>query len=211
MQAVWDFWANYYNKLWVQKYSLKPSRDKVIDIIKKTKIKNGDLLDMGCGTGQLLEDIYKEFGKDFDLCGADYSENMIKQALRNLKINNIEAELIHTDVCDIKEKICRKFDVITCTHSLPFYENKEKALSDMADLLKEKGCIIVVCGLENGFKDRFGCGIFKIMTGAPHYPNLKEYRGFAGDKLKFMGACRINKALFIPSIVAVVYKKHPVQ
>jgi methyltransferase type 12 len=58
MKSIWDFWANYYNKLWVQKYSLKPSRDKVIDIIKKTKIKNGDLLDMGCGTGQLLEDIY---------------------------------------------------------------------------------------------------------------------------------------------------------
>jgi methyltransferase type 12 len=47
MKSIWDFWANYYNKLWVQKYSLKPSRDKVIDIIKKTKIKNGDLLDMG--------------------------------------------------------------------------------------------------------------------------------------------------------------------
>ena len=65
MKSIWDFWANYYNKLWVQKYSLKPSRDKVISIIKKTGIDRGSLLDMGCGTGQLLEQINKEFGNKF--------------------------------------------------------------------------------------------------------------------------------------------------
>ena len=197
MQAVWDFWANYYNKLWVQKYSLKPSRDKVISIIKKIGIDRGSLLDMGCGTGQLLEQIHKEFGNKFSLSGADYSVNMIKQARRNLKIKDIGAKLFNTDVSDI----------ITCTHSLPYYRNQEKALSDMADLLREKGYIIVICASVNNFYDRIACSLLKLTTGKAHYPCIKELKSFAKDKLRFMGSCRIKKAFFMPNIVAVVYKR----
>ena len=207
MQAIWDFWANYYNKLWVQKYSLKPSRDKVISIIKKTGIDRGSLLDMGCGTGQLLEQIHKEFGNKFLLSGADYSVNMIKQARRNLKIKDIEAELFNTDIIDIKENIAEDFDIITCTHSLPYYKNQEKALADMADLLKEKGYIIVICASANNFYDRLACSLLKLTTGKAHYPSIKELKSFAKDKLRFMGSCRIKKALFMPNIVAVVYKR----
>ena len=207
MKAVWDFWANYYNKLWVQKYSLKPSRDKVISIIKKTGIDRGSLLDMGCGTGQLLEQIHKEFGNKFSLSGADYSVNMIKQARRNLKIKDIGAKLFNTDVSDIKECIAGDFDIITCTHSLPYYRNQEKALSDMADLLKEKGYIIVICASVNNFYDRLACSLLKLTTGKAHYPSIKELKSFAKDKLRFMGSCRIKKSFFMPNIVAVVYKR----
>lgn len=207
MKGIWDFWANYYNKLWVQKYSLKPSRDKVISIIKKTGIDRGSLLDMGCGTGQLLEQIHKEFGNKFLLSGADYSVNMIKQARRNLKIKDIEAELFNTDISDIKENIAEDFDIITCTHSLPYYKNQEKALLDMADLLKEKGYIIVICASANNFYDRLACSLLKLTTGKAHYPSIKELKSFAKDKLRFMGSCRIKKAFFMPNIVAVVYKR----
>jgi methyltransferase type 12 len=207
MKSIWDFWANYYNKLWVQKYSLKPSRDKVINIIKKTGIDRGSLLDMGCGTGQLLEQIHKEFGNKFLLSGADYSVNMIKQARRNLKIKGIEAELFNTDVSDIKENIAEDFDIITCTHSLPYYKNQKKALLDMADLLKEKGYIIVICASVNNFYDRLACSLLKLTTGKAHYPSVKELKSFAKDKLRFMGSCRIKKVFFMPNIVAVVYKR----
>ena len=207
MKSIWDFWANYYNKLWVQKYSLKPSRDKVISIIKKTGIDRGSLLDMGCGTGQLLEQIHKEFGNKFLLSGADYSVNMIKQARRNLKIKDIEAELFNTDISDIKENIAEDFDIITCTHSLPYYKNQEKALSDMADLLKEKGYIIVICASANNFYDRIACSLLKLTAGKAHYPCVKELKSFAKDKLRFMGSCRIKKVFFMPNIVAVVYKR----
>ena len=207
MKSIWDFWANYYNKLWVQKYSLKPSRDKVISIIKKTGIDRGSLLDMGCGTGQLLEQIHKEFGNKFLLSGADYSVNMIKQARRNLKIKDIEAELFNTDISDIKKNIVEDFDIITCTHSLPYYKNQKKALLDMADLLKEKGYIIVICASVNNFYDRLACSLLKLTTGKAHYPSIKELKSFAKDKLRFMGSCRIKKAFFMPNIVAVVYKR----
>ena len=162
---------------------------------------------MGCGTGQLLEQIHKEFGNKFLLSGADYSVNMIKQARRNLKIRDIKAELFNTDISNIKENIAEDFDIITCTHSLPYYKNQEKALSDMADLLKEKGYIIVICASVNNFYDRFACSLLKLTTGKAHYPCVKELKSFARDKLRFMGSCRIKKAFFMPNIVAVVYKR----
>lgn len=207
MKAIWDFWANYYDKLWVQKYSLKPSRDKVISIIKKIKPNKSSLLDIGCGTGQLLERIHSEFGDGFLLSGMDYSKNMIKQAVRNLKIKGIEAELINADVSCIKENISETFNIITCTHSLPYYKNQEKAISDMTDLLKERGYIIVVCASVNNLYDTLACSILKLTTGRAHYPSIKELKGFAKDKLKFMGFWRIKKAFFMPNIIAVVYKR----
>ena len=207
MKNIWDFWANYYNKLWVQRYSLKPSRDKVIDIIKRTKLKRGSLLDIGCGTGQLIEQIYSKFEDRFLLVGADYSKNMLKQARRNLKTHGIKAELIYTDVTYIKENVEKRFDIITCTHSLPYYKNQEKAISDMADLLNTNGYIIVICASVNNLYDLFACSILKFTTGKAHYPSIKELKNFAKDKLRFIGFCRIKKAFFVPSIVAVVYKK----
>lgn len=207
MKAIWDFWASYYNKLWVQKYSLEPSRNKVISIIKKTGPDKGSIFDMGCGTGQLLEQIYAEFGNNFLLSGADYSANMIKQARKNLKIRGIKAELVNSDVSDIKENIKGEFDIITCTHSLPYYRVQKKALSDMADLLKKEGCLIVVCASTNNIYDRLAFSMLKLTTGKAHYPSIKELKSFAKDKLRFMGSCRIKKAFFMPNIVAVVYKR----
>ena len=240
MKTVWDFWANYYNRLWVQKYSLKPGRDKVISIIKKIGFEEGSLLDIGCGTGQLLERIHAEFGDKILLTGADYSKNMLKQAKKNLKTQNIKVslhvpvlgttprikvgahpaslnldrchrtykvKLIHTDVNDIKENVSNKFDIITCTHSLPYYKNQEKAIFDMADLLKDKGYIIVICASVNNIYDRLVCSILKLTTGRAHYPSVKELKGFAKNKLKCIGFCIIKKAFFMPNIVAVVYKR----
>jgi len=207
MKGIWNFWANYYDKLWVQKYSLKPSRDKVISIIKRLNLKKGSLLDIGCGTGQLLEQVYFELGEGFVLSGADFSKNMLRQAEKTLKNCRIKAKLVHSDVSNIKENIKGSFDIITCTHSLPYYKNKEKAISDMADLLKKDGHIIVVCASVNNLYDAFACSVLKLTTGKADYPSVRELKSFAKNKLKVVGVYRIKKAFFMPNIAAVVYKR----
>ena len=50
MFNIWNFWADKYDKLWVQKYSLKPTRNYIVKALSKY-IKNDGIkvLDLGCG------------------------------------------------------------------------------------------------------------------------------------------------------------------
>ena len=56
---IWNFWAKRYERLWVQKYSLKPTRDYVANTISKYIKSEGitKILDLGCGPGELIRDL----------------------------------------------------------------------------------------------------------------------------------------------------------
>ena len=71
---IWDFWAKRYNKLWVQKYSLRPS----IEYLLETELegKNLKILDLGSGPGELIEELYKK-NADLNIAAIDFSEEMI--------------------------------------------------------------------------------------------------------------------------------------
>ena len=61
-ELVWNRLAIKYDRLWVQKYSLSPTRKKVIKLIKEFDLVNNfKLLDCGCATGQLIEEITKTY------------------------------------------------------------------------------------------------------------------------------------------------------
>jgi ubiquinone/menaquinone biosynthesis C-methylase UbiE len=78
MLNIWNFWANKYDRLWVQKYSLKPTRNYILsslsDIKKDEKVK---LLDLGCGPGELISELTEKFN-NMEITGIDFSEKMLK-------------------------------------------------------------------------------------------------------------------------------------
>ena len=52
-QNIWDFWAKHYEGLWVQRVSLKPTREYVAQKVgSMIQEKAQTLLDLGCGTGE---------------------------------------------------------------------------------------------------------------------------------------------------------------
>ncbi len=99
------------------------------------------VLDMGCGTGAMLERISKENPKA-NLFGLDLSENMIKVAEKK-KIPR--AEYVVGDAEDLPYEN-EKFDVVICNQSFHHYPNPRKAFEGAYRVLKQSG-IFIVCDM----------------------------------------------------------------
>ena len=72
---VWEKLAHKYNRLWVQKYSLGPTRREILKIALPMLEENPNLkiLDIGCGTGQLIGEISSQY-KELYYLGIDVAK-----------------------------------------------------------------------------------------------------------------------------------------
>lgn len=96
------------------------------------------LLDLGCGTGELLKEIYL-LGITDKLIGMDISPNMISVAKQ--KLSNT-AKLILGD----SEKLPfqkNSFDVVVCNDSFHHYPSPDKVLEEVSRVLKKEGLLII--------------------------------------------------------------------
>ncbi|HAE43242.1 MAG TPA: hypothetical protein DCG34_10055, partial [Clostridiales bacterium] len=113
-RRIWNFWSKHYEDLWVQELSLVPTRDNVIselEAIIKDKGKSYSILDIGCGTGQLLNELTQVFS-DYKIkfSGLDFSEGMIIEA----KKKNPAITFHRMNVEDL-EAVTEKYDIVICT------------------------------------------------------------------------------------------------
>lgn len=180
---IWDFWATRYSSLWVQKYSLGPTREKVKTIVKsfaslpespchadsEPTQAGFSLLDIGCGTGELLYDLRDVPG--IKRSGLDFSEGMISESEKR------NPDVTHY-IMDVRvlEAIEERFDIITCTHSLPYYPSKRETLTEISRLLNENGRAIFAFASGNSCFDRAVLLFVKLTTGPASYPGDREFR-----------------------------------
>ncbi len=112
MKSVWDFWARFYDHLWVQKVSLRPTRKLVNEQLCSLARQRGKLaiLDVGCGTGQQYGELMGVLGTDgFDYVGFDISAAMIHQARGKFPTGDFRV----CDVAGFKSK--GLWDAIICS------------------------------------------------------------------------------------------------
>lgn len=130
-------WAEYIEEL-IQKYN-------------KSRNEKLQLLDIGCGTGALLEFLDSD---KYSILGIDKSSEMINQARRkNIKNSEFRA----ADILDFNSE--KKFDIIISTFdSLNYildYEDIEKVFSKTYDLINEEGIFIFDITTENNSLEYF--------------------------------------------------------
>ncbi|MGI6224977.1 MAG: class I SAM-dependent methyltransferase [Peptococcales bacterium] len=202
-QSIWDFWANRYEKLWVQKYSLKPTRDLLIAELRKHLLainlqENINLLDVGCGTGQLLEEIKENINHpNLDLSGIDRSIPMIAVA----KKKHLTANLQIGDALDLPFSDSQ-FDIVTCSHSFPYYQDKLRALQEFKRVVKPGGIIFLIQVSENNLYDKLIMKLVKLTTGPAAYPSraeIKEMVKRAG--LNLVEQKKLENIFFVPNII----------
>lgn len=199
--TIWNFWADKYDKLWVQKYSLKPTRNYILNVMKEFKHKDIKVLDLGCGPGQLIYELSEKY-KNLKITGVDFSHKMLLIS----KSINPQATHINLDAHELY-KLKDSFDIIICTHSLPYYKEPENVMKELKRLLNDNGRIFMGFASGNNFYDKFVLFFVKLTTGPANYPSDENFRKIVSSYFKVENLKIIKEKSFMPRIAVYTLKK----
>ena len=194
----WEKLARKYNRLWVQKYSLGPTRREVLKLLLPRLQANPclRLFEAGCGTGQLISEISARYPQA-EYLGIDAARNMIRIAKKNVK-----GQKIRFRTCPGEEfRSTDKYDMILCTHAFPYFPEKEAALRKFAWLCSPGAAVIIVNSSTNSLKDLIINFFLKATTSRARYLSIKEMKalfrktGFDLKKVKI-----IRERFYMPTI-----------
>lgn len=202
---IWNFWAQRYHKLWVQKWSLAPTRKAIIDYLRHAHSNHNtvNLLDMGCGTGQLIGEIKRELTDySFAIVAVDYAPKMIEIA----KQDNPDVNFVCSDV-QAFNCLEKAFDTIICTHSFPYYHKQRQVLEKFNQLLTDEGTLLLAQASAHRLYDRFVMRLVKLTTGRAHYPSPGQIEQLSSGLFKLQAVQRIKTKCFMPALYLFILKK----
>ena len=130
-------WSKTYDSLgirfWMRRFQ--------IPALREIKFQPGiKILDLSCGTGELLQDLYRRGKGKIKLFGLDISEEMLEMARKKLPL---EVTLVRGDVHRLPFD-SGEFDYVLCTEAFHHYHSKYQAVTEMKRVLKNDGKIIIV-------------------------------------------------------------------
>lgn len=113
-------------------------RKKTINILNLNR--NHKVLDLCCGTGQMVYYACKKVEKDTEVIGLDFNEDMLNVGYKRLNesIEDYKFKLLQGDAQALPFDDC-SFDCITIAFGLRNIPDKAKALSEMYRVLKPGG------------------------------------------------------------------------
>lgn len=144
----------------------------------------GKLLDVGCGTGNILCKLVN--GKR-ELFGIDLSENMVRECSKRME-DSAEIKVADAEHMPYKDNF---FDVLICNASFHHYPHPEEVLKEMKRVLKSGGRLLIgegyaiqpfraILNLSFHFSDS---GDFKSY-GKHEFIRMLEDNGFKIDEVK---------------------------
>ena len=100
------------------------------------------VLDAGCGTGLLLEQMAISVGDSGRVVGVDYSPDMLDMARHRCQdLGNVELHQGSVEQLDFESE---KFDVVSCTQTLLYVAQVETALGEIHRVLKPHGRVGII-------------------------------------------------------------------
>jgi len=152
---------------------LKPVRDSIIDLIEP----KSNVLEIGCGTGQLLFDLREKInfgvGLDIDQQMINFSVNKVEKLnVKNLAFFKARIETIK----DCSDPIPPDSKVDICTATLCIHEMKQDvalaALNEMTNLSKK--VIIADFSRARSLRAKMAIEIDEAISG--HYSQYRAYK-----------------------------------
>mgnify|MGYP002153771651 CR=1 FL=1 len=170
---------------------------KKIALVGSLLRKGGKLLDVGCGTGELIEAVsgFHDF-----VVGIDVSNSCVefcKARLRHLS----GVEIIHASADDIGWLFRREvFNVCTVLDVLEHLQDPRSVLKGIHEVLLNRGQIVVTC--PNWYD--------KIEIAARRSPHVRSFSSFGWKKLleKSGFQCRTVRAVGFPVLDVEPFAKY---
>ncbi|MBI2102957.1 class I SAM-dependent methyltransferase [Candidatus Woesearchaeota archaeon] len=136
-KAFFDRWSKTYDSLgirfWMRRFQVPALRE--IQFNSEIKI-----LDLSCGTGELLQELYNRDKRKIKLYGLDVSGKMLEVARKKLPS---QVTLVKGDVHSLPFG-SEEFDYVLCTEAFHHYYSQSRAIAEMKRVLKSSGKIIIV-------------------------------------------------------------------
>jgi arsenite methyltransferase len=100
------------------------------------------VLDAGCGTGLLLEQMSQSIGDNGRAVGVDFSPDMLEVADQRCQgLSNVELQQGSVESLDFESE---SFDVVSCTQTLLYVKQVETALAEIHRVLKPHGRVAIL-------------------------------------------------------------------
>jgi malonyl-CoA O-methyltransferase len=146
----YDATAEIYDSRYEEEQSIKISF-----IMRHAKAGSKDtVIDVGCGTGQLLKDI----GETELAVGIDASLEMLKRAKK--RCNSIQPILADVESLPLRDQCC---DVVYSVSVLQLVEDPKKGIGEILRILKPGGMfavsVLLKAGFARGMPKYFGEGV----------------------------------------------------
>jgi SAM-dependent methyltransferase len=141
MVELWNETGASYDNRW-QSTASKALSAMELDYIHRycERSPGGTVLDIGVGTGRILECLVKQDNTD-NVYGIDLSEEMARHCRNGVKSGKLkEIEVLDVSVEDIPFDV--QFDFMTAVRVLPYCENWEEVLSRVIARLKPGGILV---------------------------------------------------------------------
>jgi len=200
--SVWDSISKKYDRLWVQKYSLTPTREAVTLIINKlvTDIPFR-ILDIGCGTGQLIEDLQYKYPTS-NFVGVDKSWAMIEQAAsKNPMCAFYTSDIANWNFYE------EPFDIVVCCHSFPYFSDKKAAAKRVKEVLKPGGYAIFVQASVNTIYDLIVMWFVEKTAESAQYLSKQELAAYFSEEFDTIDEFVIKKKWYMPNICGFVFRR----
>ncbi|RJQ27342.1 class I SAM-dependent methyltransferase [Candidatus Parcubacteria bacterium] len=161
--------GKYYNDDYYEKETGKrfnSSAESILDALRSLRVnyirryrRQGEILDIGCGRGDLLARM-KKMG--WGTCGIQISENSISAAKINYGLNILYGDFVDLDLGS------RQFDVVSFFYVLEHVHRPKAYLEKARNLLKPGGVIIVSIPNGDSLQAKFFRGKWLILEPPRH-------------------------------------------
>ena len=157
-KLLYDEWANDYDNDLINEYGYiapKLTVDKFKALVLKKNLK---IIDVGCGTGLVGQELYENGYKNID--GYDISSAMLKIA----KQSKFYKELKQIDLNDKPTNLSKTYDVLICVGSFGYGALEPIAIRHLIGLVKSGGLLFIFMNAEPFKSQNYQKYIFTLET-----------------------------------------------